>query len=176
MTGLRWLLVGAGNIARIRVGAALVQARGAELCAICDLDRGRAEELARDLGVTPPIFTDVDQALVESGAEAVYVATQVASHVELCTKVAKAGKHFLVEKPLALNGDDAFLLYRAVRDLPIRKSCSNYRRLSEQYRTTERLIRAGAIGELTGGWMNWTFRRSSRNCSTIARDWFLLRA
>jgi len=158
MGKLRWLLVGAGNIARIRVGAALVQAPGSELCAICDLDRERAESLARDLGITPRIFTDLDQALEESGCEAVYIATQVASHVDLCIKVAKAGKHFLVEKPLALNGDDALRLHDVVRDLPVRKSCSDYRRLSEQYRTVERLIREGAIGELTGGWMNWTFR------------------
>ena len=158
MTRLRWLLVGAGNIARIRVGAALAETRGVELCAICDLDRMRAEGLAADLGVTPRIFTDVDQALTESGADAVYVATQVTSHVELCMKAAEAGKHFLVEKPLALNGSDALGLYNAVKDFAIKKSCSDYRRLSEQYRTTERLIQDGAIGELTGGWMNWTFR------------------
>lgn len=158
MAKLKWLLVGAGNIARIRVGAALVQARDSELCAICDLDRERAENLARDLGTAPRIFTDFDQALAESGAEAVYIATQVTSHVDLCTRAAKAGKHFLVEKPLALCGGDAVRLFEAVRDLPVKASCSDYRRLSEQYKTTERLVQDGAIGELTGGWMNWTFR------------------
>ncbi|MDX9979984.1 MAG: Gfo/Idh/MocA family oxidoreductase, partial [Lentisphaeria bacterium] len=81
-------------------------------------------------------------------------------HVDLCIQAAKAGKHFLVEKPLALNGDGSLHLAKAVADLPVRKSCSDYRRLSEQYMTTERLIREGAIGELTGGWMNWTFRDS----------------
>jgi predicted dehydrogenase len=157
MERLKWLLVGAGNIARIRVGAALVEARDSELCGICDLDRERAESLARDLGVAPRIFTDFGQALAESGCEAVYIATQVTSHVSLCIEAAAAGKHFLVEKPLALDGDGALRLFRAVAALPVRKSCSDYRRLSEQYRTTERLIREDAIGELTGGWMNWTF-------------------
>jgi len=156
MEDLRWLLVGAGNVARIRVGAALVQARGSTLGAICDLDRERAER--RDLGVTPLVFTDFDQALAESGCEAVYVATQVTSHVELFIRAARAGKHVLVEKPLALNGAEALRLQDAVRNLLVKKSCSDYRRLSEQYKTTERLVREGAIGELTGGWMNWTFR------------------
>ena len=158
MVRLKWLLVGAGNIARIRVGAALVQAQGSELCAICDLDRERAESLAQDLGIAPGIFTDFDRALAESGCDAVYIATQVTSHADLCIRAAKAGKHFLVEKPLALSGDNAVRLLRAVADMPVRTSCSDYRRLSEQYRTTERLIREEAIGELTGGWMNWTFR------------------
>ncbi|MBT3289971.1 MAG: Gfo/Idh/MocA family oxidoreductase [Victivallales bacterium] len=157
MRQLKWLLVGAGNIARLRVGAALVEARESELCAICDLDRERAESLARDLGITPRVFTDYSQALAESGCEAVYIATQVTSHVDLCIGAAKAGKHFLVEKPLTLSGEDAVGLAQAVADLPVQTSCSDYRRLSEQYRTTERLIREGAIGELTGGWMNWTF-------------------
>jgi predicted dehydrogenase len=160
MERFRWLLVGAGNIARIRVGAALAEAQDSELCAICDLDRERAESLARDLGIAPTIYTDYAQALAESGCDAVYIATQVTSHVDLCIQAAKAGKHFLVEKPLALNGDGALHLAKAVADLPVRKSCSDYRRLSEQYKTTERLIREGAIGELTGGWMNWTFRDS----------------
>jgi predicted dehydrogenase len=158
MKRLKWLLVGAGNIARIRVGAALVEARGSELCAICDLDRQRAAELAGDLGIAPRIFTDFDQALAKSDCEAVYIATQVTSHVDLCLRAAEAGKHFLVEKPLALNGGDAVRLFEAVRDLPVTASCSDYRRLSEQYRTAEQLIRDGAIGDLTGGWMNWTFR------------------
>ncbi len=157
MERVKWLLVGAGNIARLRVGAALAQAQDSELCAICDLDRDRAQSLATDLGIAPRIFTDFDQALAESGCEGVYVATQVTSHVDLCTRAARAGKHFLVEKPLALNGDDAVGLFQAIADLPVRKSCSDYRRLSEQYKATERLIREGAIGELTGGWMNWTF-------------------
>ena len=158
MKKLKWLLVGAGNIARMRVGAALVEAQGSELCAVCDLSRERAEALARDLRVAPRIFTDLDQALAESECEAVYIATQVTSHVDLCMRAARAGKHFLVEKPLALNGDDAFHLLEAVSDLPVKASCSDYRRLSKQYRTAERLIREGSIGELTGGWMNWTFR------------------
>ena len=154
---LGWLLVGAGNIARLRVGAALAQAQNSELRAICDLDRDRAENLARDLGVAARVFTDFDEALAGSGCEAVYVATQVTSHVDLCLRAARAGKHFLVEKPLALTGDDAVGLARTVADLPVRASCSDYRRLSEQYKATERLVREGAIGELTGGWMNWTF-------------------
>ncbi len=157
MNEVRWLLIGAGNIARLRVGAALVQARGSQLGAICDLDADRAKSLAQDLGVTPRLYTDVDRALVESGCEAVYVATQVTSHVELFAKAAKAGKHVLVEKPLALTGADALGLYDAVKALPVKKSCSNYRLLSAQYKTAERLVREGAIGQLTGGWMNWTF-------------------
>ena len=158
MTRLKWLLVGAGNIARIRVGAALAQGKGSELRAICDLDRERAESLAADLGIAPLIFTDFGQALQDSGCEAVYIATQVTSHVELCLRAAEAGKPFLVEKPLALNGDNAVRLFEAVADLPVKASCSDYRRLSEQVKTTERLVREGAIGELTAGWMNWTFR------------------
>ena len=81
-----WLLVGAGNIARIRVGAALRDAENSRLAAICDIDAERARTLARQLGIEPAIYTDYPQALRESGAEGVYIATQANSHVPLDRK------------------------------------------------------------------------------------------
>ncbi len=153
MNQLKWLLVGAGNIARSRVGAALAETRGSELCAICDLDRERAEALAGQLGIRPLIFTGYREALAESGADAVYVATQPTSHVPLCLQALEAGKHFLCEKPLGVDSASCRELYEAAKRSPLVTSCSNYRRLSDQLRTAARLIREGRIGELTGGWM-----------------------
>ena len=150
-----WLLVGAGNIARIRVGAALRDAENSRLAAICDIDAERARTLARQLGIEPAIYTDYPQALRESGAEGVYIATQANSHVPLGIQAVQANRHFLCEKPLGANLDDAETLYKVCRSASVKTACSDYRRLSEQYKSVERLVRDGAIGEFTGGWMNW---------------------
>ena len=150
-----WLLLGAGNIAKIRAGAALRDAVGSKLVAICDRDRDRAEALATQLQLSVPIYSDYDQALAESSAEAVYIATQAPAHVPCSLKAMAAGKHFLCEKPLGMDGRDAAPLYQAAKNSPLVCSCSDYRRLSEHIKLVENLVQSGELGELTFGWMNW---------------------
>lgn len=165
-----WLLAGAGNIARIRVGAALRDAENSRLAAICDIDAERARALARQLDIEPAVYTDYPQALRESGADGVYIATQAGSHVPLGIQAVEAGKHFLCEKPLGVDVGDAGKLYDACRKAAVKTGCSDYRRLSEQYKTVERLVKNGAIGEFTGGWMNWVCCERSVGNTPLSRS------
>lgn len=151
MTAVKWLLVGAGNIATTRVGPALVEAENSELVAVCDIVPERAGALAERLGVGA-VYTDYATALAESGGDAVYIATPQHTHIELSLAALAAGKHFLCEKPLGLNGAECLPLLEAARKSDRVTSCSNYRRLSEQYRVTEAMLRREEIGRLTGGW------------------------
>ncbi len=151
MNMVKWLLVGAGDIATRRVGPALVEAKNSKVVAICDLNQTRATELARQLGVEA-VYTDYPAALAESGADAVYVATPQSTHIDLSLMALDAGKHLLCEKPLGLNGAECLRLLEAARRSDRVTSCSNYRRLSEQYKLTEAMLRRQEIGKLTGGW------------------------
>ncbi len=151
MTGVRWLLAGAGDIATRRVGPALVETENSELVAICDLDRERAAGLAARLGAGA-VYADYGTALAESGADAVYIATPQNTHVELSMAALDAGKHLFCEKPLGLNGAECLRLLEAARRSDRVTSCSNYRRLSEQYKLTEAMLKRQEIGRLTGGW------------------------
>jgi predicted dehydrogenase len=151
MDTVRWLLVGAGDIATRRVGPALTTAAHSELIAVCDLDRERAAALAGQLGVRE-VYGEVATALADCAADAVYLATPQHTHIELSLQVLEAHKHLLCEKPLGLNGAECLRLLAAARQSDRVTSCSNYRRLSEQYRVTEQMLRRGEIGELTGGW------------------------
>ena len=151
MDKVRWLLIGAGDIATRRVGPALVATPNSELLAVCDCRPERAAALAEGLGARTS-YADYATALAESGADAVYVATPQTTHLELGLAVLAAGKNLLCEKPLALNGVQALQLLRAARQSPRIASCSNYRRLSAQYQLTEAMLQRGEIGELVGGW------------------------
>ena len=151
MTEVRWLLVGAGDIATRRVAPALAEAANSELIAICDIDEARAARLADRFGVNA-IFADYAQALAESGADTVYIATPQATHIELSLQALAADKHLLCEKPLGLNGAECLRLLEASRKSDRVTSCSNYRRLSEQYKLTEAMLNKGEIGKLVGGW------------------------
>ena len=152
MKRVRWLLTGAGDIATRRVAPALVEAENSELIAVCDINGENAVALADRFGVKT-VFADYARALAESGADAVYIATPQDKHVEMSLQALEAGKHFLCEKPLGLNGTECLKLLQACRQSDRITSCSNYRRLSEQYKATVAMIENAEIGALTGGWM-----------------------
>ncbi len=151
MDTVKWLLVGAGDIATRRVGPAIVEAEASELVAVCDINRDRAKGLTAKLGVGE-VYTDYATALTDSDADAVYIATPQHTHIEVSLAALDAGRHLLCEKPLGLNGAECLRLLEATRRSDRVTSCSNYRRLSEQYRVTETMLQRGEVGTLTGGW------------------------
>ena len=70
---------------------------------------------------------------------------------KMSLKALNTEKHLLCEKPLGLNGAECLKLLEAARKSDRVTSCSNYRRLSEQYKLTEAMIKKGEIGKLSGG-------------------------
>jgi predicted dehydrogenase len=170
MTAVKWLLVGAGDIANSRVAPALAQAERSELVAICDVVEERATRLAKRLEVSR-VFTNMERALAESGADAVYLAVPVVAHVDLGLQVLNSGKHLLVEKPLGLNGDQALRLAKAAAASKNVSACAFYRRSSGQFQYTKAALARGAIGTPVGGTANY-FLHLPRNQVEEGR-WFL---
>jgi predicted dehydrogenase len=86
------------------------------LAALCERDPARAAAFAtRVPGV--PVLADLDAALALPGVEAVIVATPPRTHHAICMQALRAGKHVLVEKPLATTTDDALDLVATAEDL-----------------------------------------------------------
>jgi predicted dehydrogenase len=79
---------------------------GARLVAICDCDAERLD-LARARHPEARGVAGVDELLGDARIDAVAIATPVASHFELARLCLAAGKHVLVEKPLAASGEEA---------------------------------------------------------------------
>jgi predicted dehydrogenase len=79
---------------------------GCELRWLCDADAGARERLATTF---PGARTtdELEQLLADDELDAVVLATPVRTHAELAARVAGAGKHCFVEKPLATNAADA---------------------------------------------------------------------
>jgi predicted dehydrogenase len=77
-----------------------------ELAALCERDPARgAAFTARVPGV--PVTPNLDQVLDDPDIDAVIVATPPRTHHPIVRAALEAGKHVLVEKPLATNGEDA---------------------------------------------------------------------
>ncbi len=102
-------MVGVGIIGYGYWGPNLVrnffEARGASVRVVCDQRPGRLEHAgARFPGVRTT--TNVDELIADSAVDAVAIATPVSTHFEFAMRALSAGKHVLVEKPLASTADE----------------------------------------------------------------------
>jgi predicted dehydrogenase len=77
-----------------------------QLAGLCERDDGRIDEFRRRNGDIP-CERDLDAALADPKIEAVAIATPPHTHYELVGSALEAGKHVLVEKPLARTADEA---------------------------------------------------------------------
>ncbi|GLY87040.1 Gfo/Idh/MocA family protein [Actinoallomurus iriomotensis] len=93
------LVVGVGFIAEQHTAAIHADPR-ARLVGIVDLDAGRAAAAARANGGVP-WSTDLAEALARPEVDAVVVCTPNHTHAPIAVAVAEAGRHLLIEKPLA---------------------------------------------------------------------------
>lgn len=145
MSDLRWLCVGTGDLVRKRAAAALAQAPGGKLVAVCG-GRERAQTLAGQYGAAA--FDDLETALRQSGANAAYIGTPVHRHRDEALAAIGAGLHVLVEKPLALNGADAAAIADAASRRGVVAACAYYRRLFPRYLMLRELLSKGELGTI----------------------------
>lgn len=105
---LRAALVGCGRISKNHVDA-IRKADGIALVAVADVVSERAKALGDAEGV--PWFTSLDDMLAKAECDVVVVATPSGLHPEHAIAAAKAGKHVITEKPMAISlaGADAMI-------------------------------------------------------------------
>ena len=118
MEKIRMALVGAGtwgaNHARIYKAHPF-----ADVVAICDMNRERAERVAREEGIER-VYTDYNQMLAEVDCDAVAIVTPDFAHVDVAVAAANAKKHILIEKPLATTREGVFTILDAVKKNGVR--------------------------------------------------------
>ena len=100
----RWGVLSTAKIAREQLLPAIVEAENGVLAAIASRDGGRARALADRFGA-PHAFGSYEALLASDTVDGVYIPLPTSQHVEWTAKAAEAGKHVLVEKPLALKAE-----------------------------------------------------------------------
>jgi predicted dehydrogenase len=175
-----WLLIGTGDIVRKRVASALVSAPGSRLLGVCG-GKGRAESVAASFGADE-VFHDVAEALANTRADAVYVATAVDRHVPEALASLQAGKHVLIEKPLSFDAESAKQVVDAATIAKLKAGCAYYRRTYPRYRHVRKILESGSLGRLVAvrmcywTWFNpepddpkiWRIRKSASGGGPLA--------
>lgn len=112
MKQLNFGLIGCGALGKIHAEC-LAKIDGARLSAYADVREEAAREALDQFG-GDYATTDVGKMLSDDRIDAVYICTQHDSHAPLAIAAAKAGKHILIEKPLALKLEDCEAVAEAV--------------------------------------------------------------
>ncbi len=106
-------VIGAGFIGKVHCNE-FKAIPGVELAGVCDFLPARAEALATELGVKKA-FKNAEELIADKSIDAVVVAVPNQYHASLTVLALQAGKHVLVEKPMALNAVEAKRIVDAQR-------------------------------------------------------------
>jgi predicted dehydrogenase len=120
---------------------------GAELVALADQDLAWAEQTAAAME-NPRVYPTPEALLADSDVEAVSICLPTRFHCEATLAALEAGKHVLVEKPMASNLAEAERMREAARASGKTLAVSHNQRFTPQARFLERFIREGGLGQV----------------------------
>ncbi|KRQ98359.1 Gfo/Idh/MocA family protein [Bradyrhizobium valentinum] len=119
------------------------------LAAVCDPVRARADAVASKFGV--PAHYDIDDFLARKDIDAVAVLTPSGLHPQHAIACARAGKHVVVEKPMALRLQDADDMIRACDEAGIKLFVVKQNRFNVPVVKAREALDAGRFGRLVLG-------------------------
>lgn len=158
---INFALVGCGRIAKRH--AELLgdgQIAGARLAAVCDVESAAAAPYADKYGV--PAFGRIDDLLAMAGLDAVCILTPSGMHAEHALAAARARKHVVVEKPMALRLDDADAMIRACDEAGVKLFVIKQNRFNVPVVKAREALDAGRFGKLILGTVRVRWCRDQR--------------
>ena len=118
---------------------------GSELIAVCDSDAERAQAVAKKYGAQEQ-YSNFEDLLGNPDIQAVSIATPDHVHRDIAVAAAKAGKHILCEKPLALNVEDAQTIVDTANEAGVKLMIDFQNRVNPTFVAAKQSIEAGEIG------------------------------
>ncbi|WP_142849311.1 Gfo/Idh/MocA family protein [Telmatospirillum sp. J64-1] len=144
-----YAVVGLGQYALNQIIPSFAESRSSRLVALVSGNREKAERTADLYGVSHDAIYDYDSydRIAENDEiEAVYVILPPALHAEYSIRAARAGKHVLCEKPMAMNAEECAAMIQAASEAG-RKLMIGYREHYEPHNLEAiRRIREGELG------------------------------
>jgi predicted dehydrogenase len=150
-------VVGCGVVATAHYLPYLMRMKNAELIAVCDRFESRVKACTRLFGAKEQ-YLDYNEMIDRADVEAVLILTAPGTHVPFALKAVEAGKHVLIQKPMATNMHDARKIAAAVRKHKVKAVIepSWSTPLDSDTLHLRELVRQGVLGDilcfaLTGG-------------------------
>jgi predicted dehydrogenase len=124
---------------------------GARVTAVCSRRPHDPAELEKKYGVPLAAYDDYGRMLAEGDLDIVDICSPPWQHAAQAIAAARAGKHVLLEKPIALNWDDAKAVRDALKKAKVQGGVCFELRFSSQFQMTKSVVDQGLLGELHYG-------------------------
>lgn len=142
-------IIGCGEIAFSKHMPGLNKLRDVEMTAFCNRSIEKAERAAAEFGAeVSRMFTDYKKLLEDDELDLVHICTPNNSHAEISTAALKAGKDVMCEKPMALNAEEAELMYQTAQEYGQKLSVSYQNRFKAENILFKELIESGKLGKV----------------------------
>jgi predicted dehydrogenase len=122
-----------------------------EVVAIGSRTKEGAARKAREVGIDPSsitLYDSIEELVADPRVDALSICTPHQRHATDAIAAANAGKHFLVEKPIAMSPDELYAMRDAVKQAGVRSTCGFVLRYNPMVETAYAMARDGMFGEL----------------------------
>lgn len=147
---LKWGVIGCGGIAARRtIPEFKKMVSNAELVSVMDISAERAQAVAQQFGI--PHWCATEKELLKQPVDAVYIATPQNMHARQVIQAAKAGKHILCEKPIAVSIREVDRMEAACRKAGVKFMLGFCMRNNVYHKKAHELVQSGALGQVVMG-------------------------
>ena len=153
---VRWGVLGYAKIARESLIPAMRRSVNSEFYAIASRDASKLQECQNKFGDVKT-YVGYDAILNDPHVEAVYIPLPNAMHKQWVLKAAKAGKHILCEKPLALNSAECSEMIEFCAANKVLLMEAFMYRYTERTKMVMEILRTGVLGEIKFIWSSFRF-------------------
>jgi 1,5-anhydro-D-fructose reductase (1,5-anhydro-D-mannitol-forming) len=147
MKKIRYGIIGFGRFAERAIAPAIQASPNSELVALQKRSLSLAREKAAAFSV-PLAFDSVDALVSHPDIDAVFIVSANSAHAEETIKAARAGKHVLVEKPIAATTRDAERMIMECDLHRVKLMVGHMVRLSPLVRRVHEVVRSGELGRV----------------------------
>ncbi len=147
MKKVKWGIIGAGGIADRRTMPGMKLAKNAEIYAVMEIDMSMAESL-KDKYMAAKAYDNEVDLLADSEVEAVYIASPVIYHKKQAKMAADAGKHILLEKPIALTVEEGQEVIDYCKEKGVLLATGFMMRYHSYHQAMKKLVDEGKLGQI----------------------------
>lgn len=152
---VRWGVIGAGGIADRRTIPGMMLCDNAELVAVMEINEELAEKCRAKWGCKKAYTSEADL-LADPEIDAVYIASPVFLHAKQAMAAADAGKHILIEKPLAMTSEEGKKVVEYCKEKGVLIAAGLMMRFGSYVQAMKKAVAEGRIGRPVSAYAQFT--------------------